>query len=390
MSVSMGTVEATPATRSGSKHQSATRTISKVDIKAEHVTGEVWDEALASFDGVCQEQLFVFSKNRWPSVSCEPILFHDDKGLVGGVLILVQTLPLGLGSIAVSKWGPLLKDYSRPDADKIYEAMVEALTKEYAQERNMMLSVLAAASYGPSNNAYDHLISRGFRKGSQFLFPNRYAVSLRLSDEDQRKSFAQKWRYHLNKSMKSDLEFEHAGPERLAEFDALYQAMTDRKKFSDSSAYDDTVAQLMTMENDALRPELFFVRSEGELVAGALIFKAGDNAVYLYGATNNRALPLRAGYFLHWHIIRWLRDNTNASWYDLGGTDGSQGLHQFKKGMVGDAGMIAEVPPVANYADKSWPFFTGLLAFAARDSANWLRRQFSLLRAKMVRSGQER
>ena len=364
--------------------------VTKVDVSLEHISGEEWDEALASFDGVCQEQLFTFSKNRWPSVVCEPLLFRDKDGVVGGVLILIQPLPMGVGAVAVSKWGPLLKDVKRADGDAIYVAMVEALIEEYGRKRSMMISVLPGISYEPDNNAFDYLISRGFREGSQFLFPDRYVVNLRLSDEDQRKSFAQKWRYHLNKSMKEDLEFEHAAPERLEEFDTLYQSMTDRKKFADHSAYDDTITPLMEMADDYLRPELFFVRHEGELVAGALIFKAGDTAVYLYGATNDRALPLRAGYFLHWNIIRWLRDNTKATWYDLGGTDGFQGLHQFKKGMVGDAGIISPVPPMANYAVKFWPFLVGSLAFTARDSITWLRRLIEKIRLDMARPNQGR
>ena len=43
-----------------------------------------------------------------------------------------------------------------------------------------------------------------------------------------------------------------------------------------------------------------------ERVAGAVIFKAGDRAAYLYGATSAAALELRAGYLLHFHIIGWL------------------------------------------------------------------------------------
>lgn len=390
MSVSLESVSSNEDAHHGADARDNNRIIAKTDLSIEHISGEAWDEALASFDGVYQEQLYTFSKNRWPSVVCEPLLFRDKDGVVGGVLILIQSLPLGLGSIAVSKWGPLLKDYSRADTEAIYMAMVEALIEEYGRKRSMMVSVLPSASYKPTNTAFDYLISRGFRKGSQFLFPNRYAVNLRLSDEDQRKSFAQKWRYHLNKSMKADLEFERAGPERLEEFDALYQSMTDRKKFSDRSAYDDTVVPLMAMGDSYLRPELFFVRHEGELIAGALIFKASDAAVYLYGATNDRALPLRAGYFLHWNIICWLRDNTEATWYDLGGSDGFQGLHQFKKGMVGDAGVISPVPPVANYATSFFPFLVGTLAFAARDTMASMLRFITKLRLNMARPDQER
>jgi hypothetical protein len=165
--------------------------------------------------------------------------------------------------------------------------------------------------------------------------------------------------------------------------------MLDRKKFADHSAYA-TLAGLMAMANDALRPELFFVRHDGEVIAGAVIFKAGDRAVYLYGATNDRALPLRAGYFMHWHIIRWLRDNTRARWYDLGGTDGFLGLHQFKKGMVGTRGVIQPVPPVANYAAHAWPRFVGNAAFAARDTLQKLRRDIDRLRADRAKPDQRR
>lgn len=336
------------------------------------VSGAEWDQTIAGFDEVCQEQLYAFAATRWPSVQQEPMLFLRDGEIVGGSLMMVQPLPLRLGYIAVSKWGPMLNDATAPDADAIHAGMVEALVAEYADKRGQMLSVLPRASIGPVNREYDRLEARGFKRGSQLLFPSRYIVNLRQDDAAQRKSFSQTWRRQLNKSERAGLSFEHAGPERIGEFETLYTAMTDRKQFADHSAYE-TVGALMAMD-DPLRPELFFVRHEGELVAGALIFKAGDRAVYLYGATNDKALPLRAGYFLHWHVIRWLRDNTPATWYDLGGTDGFQGLHQFKKGMVGEAGVIRPVPPVANYASKPLAYMLGTGAFAARDAVYQVRR----------------
>lgn len=337
------------------------------------VDGAEWDRTIAGFDEVCQEQMHAFAVTRWPSVKQEPMVFLLDGEIVGGALIMVQSLPLGLARIAVSKWAPMLKDVSRPDADAIHAGMVEAMVAEYANGRGQMLSVLPRASIQPVNHEYERLVARGFKRGSELGFPDRYIVNLRLSDEAQRKSFDQTWRRQLNKSEKAGLSFEYAGPERIAEFDALYTVMTDRKQFTDHSAYE-TVPALMAMDEPSLRPELFFVRHEGELVAGALIFKAGDRAVYLYGATNDKALPLRAGYFMHWHIIRWLRDNTQATWYDLGGTDGFQGLHQFKKGMVGEAGVIRPVPPVANYASRPLALLLGTGAFAMRDALYAIRR----------------
>lgn len=356
------------------------------DVCLKHVDGKVWDKQVSEFAGVCQEQLFTFAKHRWPGVKCEPLLFYVDKKIVGGALVMIQPLPLRLGSIAVCKWGPILKNNDAGDTGRTYAAMVEALIGEYDGVQRVMLSVLPSASRQRENPEFDYLIARGFRKSYQIKSPDRYVVKLGLNDEDQRKSFAQKWRYHLNKSMKAELSFEYAEASRLNEFDALYQNMTGRKQFADHSAYTDTVQALMEMD-EALRPALFFVRHKGELVAGALIFKAGDTATYLYGATNSAALPLRAGYFLHWHIIAWLRDNTSAKWYDLGGTEGNQGLHQFKKGMVGDAGMIEPVPPIANYASHFRPYVAGTLAFGARESVSKARKFFESLRAKLMRLG---
>ena len=353
------------------------------------VAAEAWDDVIADFDGVCQEQLAAFARARWPGVALEPQLFTLGGEVVGGCLTMVQRLPLGLGSIAVAKWAPMLRHTEGAGANAIYARMIEALSAEYAGRRGMMLSVLPRASLTGDNAEYDLLLQRGFRQGAKLLFPDRYIVNLRLSDAEQRASFHQKWRYHLNKADKAGLSFEHAGPERRPEFDGLYEQMVDRKKFPDHSAYG-TVPALMEIPNPKLRPELFFVRHAGEIVGGAIIFKAGDRAVYLYGATSAAALELRAGYFLHWHIIRWLRDNTTARWYDLGGTDGFQGLHQFKKGMVGERGIITPVPPVANYAQHWWPRLLGDGAFAGRELLHMLGRHIDRLRPDRAKPDQQR
>lgn len=353
------------------------------------VSGPEWDRTIAGFDEVCQEQMHAFASVRWPQVRQEPVVFLHAGRVVGGSMMMLQALPLGVGHIAVAKWGPMLADAGRADAAEIHAGMIDALTADYVERRGHMLSVLPRASIDEVNHDYDRLAARGFQRGTQLLFPNRYIVNVRLDDAAQRKSFHQKWRYHLNKSEKAGLSFEHARPDDIGAFQALYDAMTDRKQFPDHSAYE-TMPALMAIENETLRPELFFVRHEGELVAGALIFKAGDRAVYLYGATNDRALPLRAGYFMHWHIIRWLRDNTPARWYDLGGTDGFQGLHQFKKGMVGEAGVIRPVPPVANYARGRLTYLLGTGAFAARDAIASLRRAVAGWRNPKARPDQSR
>jgi len=384
-------VNADPLVRPGRvfAHEREQQVAGTRKLEFTRVSGQVWDETVADFDGVAQEQLYVFARHRWPAVKCEPNLFYLDGEIAGGVLVMIQPLPLGLAALALAKWGPVLRDAQRPDAAEIYAMMIETLIAHYADQRAMMLSVLPRAGISKQNPAVEYLRARGFSSGSTLMFPNRYIVNLRLSDQEQRRSFAQKWRYHLNKSLKQGLRFEHAPARRINEFDALYKAMSDRKKFADHSAYE-TVGALMAVEPEKLRPELFFVRKGQEIVAGAIIFTAGDTAVYLYGATNSKALPLRAGYFLQYNIIGWLSDNTRARWYDLGGTDGFQGLHQFKKGMVGSAGHISPVPPVMNYASRLKARVLGTFAYWARERVQNGRHWVEKVRSDMATPDQER
>jgi hypothetical protein len=90
---------------------------------------------------------------------------------------------------------------------------------------------------------------------------------------------------------------------------------------------------------DKLRPKLVVAYHDGKLVAGATIGTFGDSAYYMFGASSADALPLKAGYALHWWICHWLRKH-GFKWYDLGGASHEPGLRQFKKGFVGKSGRI--------------------------------------------------
>lgn len=358
--------------------RAAAAKVRAIPVVLEAVPTTAWDEIAAKFDGLCQEQLMAFAAVRWPGTTLEPMVFRLNGEVVGGALVIVQRLPLGIGAIAVCKWGPMLADTGRPDALAIYAGMVEAMIAEFSRKRGLMLSIVPKAAASTVNEEYEHLVARGFRPGALLNYPLRYIVRIGLADDEQRKSLEQKWRYQLGKAERHGMSFEHGTPDRLAEFTALYERMLVRKRFTDYSAYD-TIPAMMALPEGPARPELFFVREGGEVIAGAIIFKGGERAVYLYGATLDRALPLRAGYFLHWNIVRWLRDHTKAGWYDLGGSDGFAGLHQFKKGLVGSAGFITPVPRIANYADSRFVLMLGSSALWAREGYHEVKRRLALL-----------
>lgn len=342
------------------------------DLVMTQISGDAWDRIVSKFDTVCQEQLYTYAQARWPQVELQPMLFSRAGRPVGGALVMLQRLPLNLSTIALVKWGPILANDTGLKRDETALNMLELMIETHSKQRSFMLSIMPPVQDEEDNWELAALVSLGFKPGYGIRHPMRYVVDVTLDDDARMAAFHAKWRYNLRKSLKADLTFHHVSADDLPAFMALYQAMSDRKQFPDYSAIG-TLKALMDMPGDTARPELFFVRQSGQTIAGAVIFAAGKRAAYLYGATDDSALDLRAGYFLHWHIIRWLRDNTRATLYDLGGTDGSQGLHQFKSGMVGEAGFIRPLPPVFNYAVDFRARFWGHLAYEGREVVSWLR-----------------
>ncbi|RZA11825.1 MAG: peptidoglycan bridge formation glycyltransferase FemA/FemB family protein, partial [Proteobacteria bacterium] len=209
-----------------------------IALVSRKVSGSDWDAIIGGFDEVCQEQMHSFASTRWPGVTQEPQIFLRGGTVVGGVLVMIQPMPLGLAQIAVIKWAPMLASTKSADAEALRLAMVNCLVEDYAEKRGMMLSVLLHASPSETNQGYLNLRQRGFKRGSTLLYPSRYLVRLPLSDEAQRKSFHQSWRRHLNKADKAGLEFWRGEAGEIGAFKTLYASMTERKQFPDHSAYE--------------------------------------------------------------------------------------------------------------------------------------------------------
>jgi len=342
----------------------ASESVAAISVKSVEPTH--WDKTAHQFDNICQEQMHVFAAERWPQMNIDCLHFVRGDEVVAGCLMMYRKAPLGFGGLAVCKWGPVIKDAGHADAESIHDQVIELLVQKYAVEMRMMLSILPRPRPADENFASTQLEQQNFKAGSGLPYPNRYFVNVDIEDDQMRASFGQKWRSHLKKSEKEGLTFEHCDASKMSVFFELYRAMIERKQFPDYSAYD-SLHHLMDNIDESARPELFLVYKDGVPVAGGVIFTAGDTAVYLYGATNDQALPLRAGYFMHWEIMRWLKQQDRIKWYDLGGTDGFLGLHQFKNGMVGKAGVVSTVPKVMNYAHWLLPNLLGNGLFLVRD-----------------------
>ncbi|MGI9413165.1 MAG: lipid II:glycine glycyltransferase FemX [Hyphomicrobiales bacterium] len=343
----------------------ADRDHSGVELNVVH--GSVWDRHAAAFCDVVQEHTGCFTSARWGAGRRETVTVSRHGEIIGGAVVVLFRVPGSERGLAIVKWGPLWRRPGTPADPRRFERIMRAIKREYVDRRGCFLSILPHADPDRGATTAGVLERLGFKPGAQLAHPDRYLVNMTIGADALRKSLDQKWRYNLKKAEKHDFTAEFADPcDGLGRFMALYEQMLDRKRFQDFSAIS-TLASLMRSRVEAHRPTIVLVHHEGTPTAGAVIDTSGERAVYLYGATDHRALPLKAGYVMHWWIAEWLTKQPRIRWYDLGGSDGDKGLHQFKKGFVGKAGKIIATPPARNLSADVVSTLIGRAIYVARD-----------------------
>lgn len=305
-----------------------------------------WDDAALKFRDVQIEQLQVFNAQRWEPDQLERLAFYDGDEIVGAVIARVVSVPVLGTSLAVIRYGPLWRRAGKPDNAGILWRIHLALSETFARRRGDALVVFPPSEACGAGRELAALANAGHLPLSGSDAPQRYFIDVGRSDAEVRAGFTQKWRYNLKKSEKAGLTSEFLdGDEGLPIFMELYDAMIARKGFHDPAPVH-TPPALVGTKTASFRPKICIVRKNGVPVAAAVIDCSGERAVYMYGATSDQALPLRAGYLMQWRVIQHLTRCPDIRWYDLGGASGpSCSLHQFKRGMTGKDGIMTDVAP---------------------------------------------
>ncbi|MEM8539826.1 MAG: peptidoglycan bridge formation glycyltransferase FemA/FemB family protein [Pseudomonadota bacterium] len=336
------------------------------DVQLAYVTAEQWDTLATEFEDIFHEQTAAFNMARWDGKRCEFVTVTRHGKIIGGAAIVVIPTPVFRTGLAILKWGPI---WRKRDAEVNSDHLLlclQAIRDEFATRRNLFLTVMPRGEFQYSDIAVNHLRALGFTAGKPLPAPTRYLVNTDQTEEELRKSLSQKWRYNLKKSEKNAFEVEFQKPaDGLEPFLELYTTMLARKGFNDHSAIY-TLRDFIATAPAHFQPRFVFVRHNGKLCASGVVDICGDTAIYLYGATSNEALELRAGYALHWAIVKTLCEDAKVKWYDLGGNDLDKGLHQFKSGFVGKSGELCDCPEIYHFSGSWLGGCLGRSVFAAR------------------------
>jgi hypothetical protein len=308
------------------------------------IPGRDWDVLLARFDDVSFEQSALYAAHRWGDGKVECLAVHDGAAVVGGAVLIRIRLPL-LGGLAHLKFGPVWRPLGIAATPERYAAVVTALRDHVAAE-GLALNILPRPHPVFAALEGEQLQRLGFSRTEETVDADRFLVDAALPADEQAASLGQTWRSNLRKSEKAGLDIADLDFADYSEFVAIYDRMAQRKQVTLYGPVD-VVPELRATLPEDMRPLGIIARHGGEAVAGVIYARIGDMAYYMFGATNDKALPVRAGYALQWAVLDKLRGTTR--WYDLGGAP-EPGLRQFKSGFVGKAGVVVTLPGEFHYA----------------------------------------
>lgn len=343
-----------------------------VACEVDTIPDRAWEEALAEFQDAHYEQTACcISGQRGEHVS--HMLLRQDGVAVAGARLALYTLPGLSTGLALVRFGPFWRHRDRPAEFATYRAVLAALTEEYCERRGYCLTIRPRPHPEYYYRECEVLNELGFVVRRQMPAPDRYLVDVSLDEAAQMKSFDKKWRYSLRQALVHNFDIRMGeSAADIAAFQSLYRTMVARKHIDHAGVeLVDATAGLVALP-PPINLRIVLAYHDGRPVTGATVGIVGDCAYYVLGASDAAALDSNAGYAVQWWILRWLATQ-DVRWYELGGT-GDPGVRQFKKGLIGKAGVVLSM----NGEYDRWTHFSGRAAsdliYGVRDIYDAIRR----------------
>lgn len=295
-----------------------------------------WHSLMSRFLDIHYEQTGIYTAEKSGERSSH-MLAQNGSQTVGGARVGLFTVPILNRGLALVRFGPFWRRSGAEHDRDFYRKAIRSLIEEYCGRQKFYLIVRPR----PHPEFYPieaELLEEMGVQGSQSSKLDHYFVNAALSEEEQKMSLDQKWRYNLKKGLANRLEMRIGDDAAdISAFQKIYSEMVQRKHLNYPGVDLPNIIPALVQLPEQMKMRIALAYHEGEPIAGIAFSVVGDLAYYVFGATNDRATELQAGYVLQWHVINWLRENVGTRWYDLGGT-GDPGIQQFKKGLAGKQG----------------------------------------------------
>ncbi|MDQ7028682.1 MAG: peptidoglycan bridge formation glycyltransferase FemA/FemB family protein [Ardenticatenia bacterium] len=300
---------------------------------------QVWDEFVAAhpYGNLLQGAAWAAFKARW-GWSAHRLLVRRGAHPVAGVQVFLRALPLG-HTVAYVPRGPVAAPHDEDALSLLWPAL-----HRWARSRRAVWLTVEPNWPLPPEAVAPRLRAAGFRPAIRHVQPRAtLLVDLRPSPEEILARMKQKWRYNIRLSHRKGVRVRLGQQEDFGAFYALMQETGHRDGFPvRPHAYYRDAWQAFQPAHSAL----LLAEHGDDLLAALLIFRHGQRAYYLYGASTRRERHRMPNHALQWAAMQWAKEQ-GCQVYDLWGIppeaatghgDGHGGLwgvYRFKRGFGG-------------------------------------------------------
>ena len=301
-------------------------------VEIDTLDAEQWHQLLLEFDDASIFQTWVYGAAHWGENNLSHAVIKKDGEIVGIAQAVLIGMPLVGKILAYVIFGPACQRRGAGSATLHLKDTIAALREEYTVRRRLCLRVRLWGYDLPDDFRATILADGGWKETTPLY--TTYVLDLSRAESELRAAMAKKWRANLRKAEQCGLVVsQHNDAEGIRIFLDLHRQMRERKCFS--TVFTDMLPDLFLKLPEELRPNIFVCWRDGMPVAAAIASAFGDRAFSVNSATGDAALEVRAGHFLQWTIVRWLKESGRYRWYDLFVGAAPPGVRQFKRGLAG-------------------------------------------------------
>ncbi len=317
-----------------------------IQLKSDYTTDDAaWDAFVARHPhgSLLQMTNWATLKGRF-GWSSRRVWLRQDGELAAGAQILFRTAAWGMVKVAYIPHGPLVDWTDEEQVTLLFNQIDFALY----EHRAGFLSFEPLVWQGELPQ-WETICRRLGNVPSDVTVqpPQTIVLDLRPSTDDILATMKQKTRYNIRLAARKGVTVRQGKLADMPIFYALMRLTGQRDGFAvHAPEYYQAAYELFSPD----RVALFVAEYEARPLAAIIVFRWGQTAAYLYGASGNERRELMSNYAVQWAAIEWAKAQ-GCTCYDLWGipdvpedeleanfterTDGLWGVYRFKRGFGG-------------------------------------------------------
>jgi len=277
-------------------------------------------------------------------------VWHFDDGKIRANIIK-HDLPLKKSYLYIPHGPEIIFDEIKSGLSNELKNFISYLKKTGKEERAIFIKMEPLLDMVPE---LLHQAGIKIKKSSKKVQPQKTVVlNLGLEENELLSRMHHKTRYNINLAEKKELKLIES--DDVKSFWKLLKKTAKADRFTTHN-FEYYEGLLNFFKDGEITAKLFIVNYENKPIAGAIVMLYGDIAYYLHGASDRDYRSLMAPYFMHWEIIKLLKETpkellrnptgqasdqgqgTRCKYYDFWGIDANKwpGVTRFKLGWGGE------------------------------------------------------